>query len=105
MAEYTNLKKYIKSFSSDEYNNLTETGFWKVGTLDNISVWYIEVKIEEHTILEPNCKVYKLNLDFTYEEFEPFKLIIDSANTVFLYVSVDISSPTNGRLSGKLLIF
>lgn len=105
MAEYTNLKKYIKSFTSDPYNPSTEGGFWKVGTLDNVSVWYIEVKIDEHTIFEPNCKVYKLNADFTYEEFEPFKLIIDGANTVFLYVTVDVSSSSNGRLNGKLLIF
>lgn len=105
MAEYTNLKKYIKSFTSDIYNDLTGGGFWNVGTLDSVSVWYIQVDITEHTISEPNCKVYKLNNDFTYEEFEPFKLIIDGAESIFLYVSVDISSPTNGRLNGKLLIF
>lgn len=105
MAEYTNLKKYIKSFSSDQYNPNTEGGFWKTDTLDGVSVWYIEVPRIEHTVFEPNCKVYKLNTDFTYEEFEPFKLKVDSADTVFLYVSVDISSFNNGRLNGKLLIF
>ena len=103
--EYTNLKKYIKSFSSDEYNDITEAGFWKLGTLDNVSVYYIEVKLEEHTINEPNCKVYKLNSDSTFEEFEPYKLIVDAGYTIFLYVTIDLSSVNNGRLNGKLLIF
>ena len=106
MSEYLTLKKYIKSYNTASYNNETDSGYWRSTTLDGLDVWYILIPIEEHTILEPNCKAYKLNINSTYEEYEPHKLIIDTAYNIYLYVRVDSSDSFNsGKLNGKLLIF
>lgn len=105
MSEYSNLRKYVKTFNFSIYNSETETGYWKSTIIDGIDVWYIEVPILEHTIVEPSIKTFKLNIDSTYEEFEPYKIIIDPAYNIFMYVRFlgDISN--FGRFDGKMVIF
>jgi len=104
MAEYINLRKYVKTFTAEEYNPINETGFWRADVLENEAVWYILIPIEEHTIIEPNCKVYKL-VNSIFQEFEPFKIIIEPGYNIYLYVKQVISDVGQGKLSGKLLIF
>lgn len=104
MAEYTNLLKYVKSFKDTIYNPENESGFWRSGVLDGMSVWYLEIERLEHTAIEPVCKIYKLLVSNTYEEVDAHRILISVDDTIRIYVLVD-NTGSQGRIEGKVLIF
>ena len=100
MAEYNNLKKFIYSYNDVEYNNNTQSGTWKLGSIDDVDVWFMEIDYDIYTIIEPVVVVYQLLLNNTYKQYDPYKTVI-SLTGITIYI--DKNNNPN-RIEGKVII-